>query len=540
VLSANLVTDGTSYNMKEYIKPYIIKNIGGKKVGIFGLTTFQMVFDQFLEPYNVTPPLKAGKQTAQYLKNVEKCDVIIALSHMGIEADQYLAYAAPEISLIVGGHTHLLLKKPEIINGVPIVHIGQWGFYLGQYVLHIDDAGKVSLKTHKVNQIDSTIPENLDVKVMVEGFQKVIEEKMGPVFTDKALYSDVDLPLGENQLEYTMGNWAVDGLRAATDADMGIDNAHYRTKQIYRGWTHTGDFFELFPHTYSAEKNRAWDVYTFEVNGSLLRLMMSAIFLAKGNGSLISNANLVIDFNSMLQPLNDFKIGGKDVSSFKTYKVATTEGIIEALKFIKNIGLDLKFTNIQDKGIEAWRAIQNHVVTMSPVSREKAKWEGRIRSLQPDLMVVPESIDYQMSGTNEMTITFEVLNAGMQPANLSGITVKVDATPQSALDENWQMLPVAVEPRILQGGESYWASVRWSTTGKVAGPYALHISAAAAEGEMYLPNNEQDSTVALQEYSPYGLEGSFFKLPLPDLSPWKKEPKVSFGVKPSMLKKISE
>ena len=178
------------------------------------------------------------------------------------------------------------------------------------------------------------------------------------------------------------------------------------------------------------------------MSGSLLRLMMSALFLSKGNGSLLSNANLVIDFNNMLQPVSEFKIGGKDVSAFKTYKVATTEGVIEALKFIKNFGLDLKFENIQDKGVEAWRAIQTYVVGMSPVTKEKAKWEGRIRSLQPDLMIVPESIDYQMSSSSEMNITFQVINAGMQEANLNDLVLKIDSTPQNTLDENWEVIPV--------------------------------------------------------------------------------------------------
>ena len=73
--------------------------------------------------------IPAAKKLVKELKN-EGCDVIICLSHSGIEKDKKggwtgedvkLAEKVKGIDLIISGHTHVLLKEPLVVNGVPIV-----------------------------------------------------------------------------------------------------------------------------------------------------------------------------------------------------------------------------------------------------------------------------------------------------------------------------------------------------------------------------------------------------------------------------------
>src|SRR5574344_1112611 len=74
---------------------------------------------------------------AQYLKTVEKCDLVIALTHIGYYEDLDFAKKTRNIDFIVGGHSHTFLvelKHSTNLDGqdVPIVTDGCWGLYVGE------------------------------------------------------------------------------------------------------------------------------------------------------------------------------------------------------------------------------------------------------------------------------------------------------------------------------------------------------------------------------------------------------------------------
>ena len=77
---------------------------------------------------------------AEYLKTEKKCDLVIALTHIGFEnepyLDQMLVRRTRNVDLVVGGHSHTYLKAPHYENNldgvpVPIVQDGEWGLYVG-------------------------------------------------------------------------------------------------------------------------------------------------------------------------------------------------------------------------------------------------------------------------------------------------------------------------------------------------------------------------------------------------------------------------
>ncbi len=82
----------------------------------------------------------AARKMVKELKE-EKCDIIICLSHSGLEKekngewvgeDVELARKVKGISLIVGGHSHSKLDQPLVINGIPIVQTGEFGRFVGR------------------------------------------------------------------------------------------------------------------------------------------------------------------------------------------------------------------------------------------------------------------------------------------------------------------------------------------------------------------------------------------------------------------------
>jgi 5'-nucleotidase len=112
--------------LKEFIKPYVVRELSGIKVGLLGLG---IDFDGLVTANNhvgVTwqNPIEPAKAAVKELKEKHKVDLVVALSHLGYRyenepeklSDIKIAEAIPDIDFIVGGHTHTFMKEPAIIN----------------------------------------------------------------------------------------------------------------------------------------------------------------------------------------------------------------------------------------------------------------------------------------------------------------------------------------------------------------------------------------------------------------------------------------
>lgn len=87
--------------------PYVLRDINGLKVGILGLCLLDegMNNPELKTRLNLLDPLDTAARYVPEMKQ-QGADVIIALTHLRIWADQALAERVPEIDLIVGGHEH--------------------------------------------------------------------------------------------------------------------------------------------------------------------------------------------------------------------------------------------------------------------------------------------------------------------------------------------------------------------------------------------------------------------------------------------------
>jgi 5'-nucleotidase len=142
--------------------PHKIFSFKDFKIGVFGLgiklaglvDPEQSAGTKFLDPIEV------ANEKAKYLKEVENCDYVIVLSHLGFDyksknmvSDKVLAEKSSHINLILGGHTHTFLEKPEVINNlngqeVTINQVGWAGINLGFLSLDIQAKGpKLSEKS---------------------------------------------------------------------------------------------------------------------------------------------------------------------------------------------------------------------------------------------------------------------------------------------------------------------------------------------------------------------------------------------------------
>ncbi len=141
VLNANYSFEEDRW--KNLVHPYTILHKGRHKVGIIGLgiSPDGLIAPVNFEKVTFLQPLKILNQTAEQLS--KECDVVIALTHLGIETDRILAKNSENVDIILGGHSHTFLEEPELIpnkvgKNVILNQVGDRGIFLGRIDLYFD------------------------------------------------------------------------------------------------------------------------------------------------------------------------------------------------------------------------------------------------------------------------------------------------------------------------------------------------------------------------------------------------------------------
>ncbi len=181
LLSANVLENG------ELVAdaPVALVDVDGVRVGIIGITTSDAIFQpgvSFLTPEEVVEKHVPALD--------EEADLIVALTHLGVERDRELAAATEGIDVIVGGHSHTELARPELVGETWIVHAGSYGLHLGRLELSID------LETEKLVAVNGEL-----IRVPARGVDpdpaaaKVIADWEGRVA------GQMDVKIGHNPVE---------------------------------------------------------------------------------------------------------------------------------------------------------------------------------------------------------------------------------------------------------------------------------------------------------------------------------------------------
>lgn len=155
-LSANYDFSGTP--AEGLFKPYAIKNIAGEKIGFIGINIDpeSIISQANYEGMGFKNVIDTANETAAFLKDKKKCDLIVAVTHIGYTkgndktTDPELARASKDIDIIIGGHSHTVIdpknpdKYPSIVENaegrpVLIVQTGKSGKYIGQIRVDLDN-----------------------------------------------------------------------------------------------------------------------------------------------------------------------------------------------------------------------------------------------------------------------------------------------------------------------------------------------------------------------------------------------------------------
>lgn len=176
---ANLKNAMDNYGVKDYT----ILQRNGLKIGVFGLIGKDAASDSPMAGVEFTDPVENATRVVKILKDEEKVDLIICLSHSGTwtkeakSEDEILAKKVPDIDIIISGHTHTTLDKPITVGKTIIGSCGEYGENLG--IINISQNLKKSwtLDNYKLAQIDDSLSDDLQISKTISNFKEVVQKK---------------------------------------------------------------------------------------------------------------------------------------------------------------------------------------------------------------------------------------------------------------------------------------------------------------------------------------------------------------------------
>jgi 2',3'-cyclic-nucleotide 2'-phosphodiesterase (5'-nucleotidase family) len=396
-LGANIVDkDG---NVAPFLKPYIIKEIDGIKVGILGIGTAvtpAMSFPEHVKGLTFLPEIATAKKWVPIMKK-EGADIIILSTHSwtpydrdeaaaelqenikeGIWPDENkigapgmeIAVSVPGIDIMFTGHVHKGFQLPyeDPINHTLIFqnygngsNLGLVNFYihkktktLAGYDFEVDGSAYLTL-------LEDEFWIDPDVDKMIEKEKAVAEEGFDEVI------AVLPKPLRRsNEGQSVLGNLLCDAVAWASDADVAFSNYGGLRSDLEAGPLTYESLFRFLPFG-----NR---ITVFQMSGAELDSLIEDRVSGNSRGMLTSGLEVVVDKRKADRHRVDIKtIGGQPYDPDKMYKVAVSDYLAEG-----NSGYD-RLTTIDEShrintGIMMREALRDYIVEFGADAKIDDRW----------------------------------------------------------------------------------------------------------------------------------------------------------------------
>ncbi len=270
VLSANAGFTGDDASLAELqglsrkgvIRRYTVIERGGLRFGIFGSLGKEAMIYTSGGATSFADPTASAKEVVKTLRDTEKVDIVIALSHGGLEKgpdgsyrdgeDVRLAKDVPGIDVVISGHSHTELNEAIIVNGhTPVVQTGKESRNLGELVIALDE-GKLSVTSYRLLPIDDSISGDRTIANDIEKLKKSVS---AAAFASRGYRIDQPLAIAPRDLPNTytdiaagtlLANLVTDSFRAATRADIGFTANGMMRAGLSRGKTGVQTVYDIF------------------------------------------------------------------------------------------------------------------------------------------------------------------------------------------------------------------------------------------------------------------------------------------------------
>mgnify|MGYP002344678491 FL=1 len=319
IVNANLYIK--QYN-KRMMMPYLIKKMDGFEILFTGILTEKVIdsikqddligsFVTLQEASN-----EVGKICNAYKKN--DIDLTILLTHIGLDSDIALAKMLKKdwgVDMIIGGHSHSVLEKPEVVNDILIAQAGVGTNQIGRFDITVDDETN-SIVDYKwrLIPIDNRIAEpDIKLKKFINQFKKAVDQKYLTMVCKLARKHTHP----KREIETSLGNLLADALTDAAECDvMLLGSGSIRVKELGPIVT-LMDLMTCFPYDDSLTR--------FVITGEQLRRIFSHIMRKEnrnGEGENYQvNAGIKAVYNDKTKELSNLSKNGVEIATDEFYTI---------------------------------------------------------------------------------------------------------------------------------------------------------------------------------------------------------------------------
>ncbi len=244
------------------VRRYVVIERGGIRFGIFGLLGKEAMHYTSGGAATFADPIETAKEIVTLLREKEKVDLVIALSHGGVEKgkdgrytegeDVHLPRDVPGIDVVISGHSHTFLQEATIVNDrTPVVQAGKESKSLGELVITID-GNKLTVDSYKLYPIDDSISCDRAIAAEIDKLKKGVTVA---VFASRGYSIDQPLAIAPQDLPNTysdiagstlLANLCTDAFRKATKADIGFTVNGTMRAGLTRGKTGVQTVYDVF------------------------------------------------------------------------------------------------------------------------------------------------------------------------------------------------------------------------------------------------------------------------------------------------------
>jgi 2',3'-cyclic-nucleotide 2'-phosphodiesterase (5'-nucleotidase family) len=406
-LCANIKALDSGHPLHQFVKPSMVQQVGSFKIGLIGVVTTDE-YNYSTEVNDIlTDPYEAAGEAASLLKQ-QGCDVVICLSHLGIEPDRQGLAWVPGIDVIVGGHSHTAMFEPEIVNDTIIVQAGEFGKHLGELVLDVNPGG-VELVKYKLHPVDRKVRRDFSLLRTLWQLRRGIQQdpRFGPVYTLPVAWARWNLEErweeGNPNRDTALGNLVTDAIRESIEAGgftlgdgiplIAFEANGYIGHRIYRGMVVGNDVLRSVPYGYDPESGLGFKIDLVTLMGmQILAGLEYTVSMAEYTDDLsLQSSGLSFAYDSSKAPAEtpqeimagngridpaSVKIHGVPIDPYGLYQVAINE---QLLGFLSMLGLE-PFDQVET-GLFLYEVVRDYMKKLKILQYTS---EGRIidRALQ--------------------------------------------------------------------------------------------------------------------------------------------------------------
>jgi 5'-nucleotidase len=307
--------------------PFVVREFGGVKVGLFGIVLPETKTTSSPGP---DVEFRGACETAQRIVpqlHAAGAKAVVALTHLSMREDKELARCAPGIDIIIGGHEHTLLQSSAA--GTPIFKMTADAREMGRFDLYVNPrTGEVESIDWQVIPVGEDVPEDPAFAPVMAKYAEKLKELSAVVGrTEVAL----DARSAESRtVETNVANFVADSFRRATGADVALVNGgSIRADAIISpGEVTLRDVLSILPFNN--------ELALIEVTGETITqalehgLSRTAPGAEPGRFPQVSGLRYAYDASRLPGVrLREVTIGGRPLDPRRKYKLVTTRYVAE-------------------------------------------------------------------------------------------------------------------------------------------------------------------------------------------------------------------